>query len=90
MLIADYNPIGKTLKRINRVVEQDFGSKGLTVFLKEPDDPKSAPGKCIEHDFTLSTILFKHPELEYAKVVEYDDFYGETILRVVLPRKYQP
>lgn len=54
----------------------------VSVFvLNGPDD---SIGKQYAEEFSLHVILLKHPELRQAKVLLYNDYFGEDVFRVRL------
>lgn len=86
MVFMDYNPIGKTLRQVHMDVGSVFSVSGVNVFLLgEKDNDIHSPGKLVETDFSLLSILRKHPEYAEAKVCNYNDYYGESVFRVRLP-----
>lgn len=76
------NVCGKTLHELVNMIP--FNTQGISVFLKQRDDPNDAPGTHAADDFSVRGILKSHPELANAKVVNHSDFYGMTVLRVAL------
>ncbi len=74
-----YNPIGKTLAEIHK----DCGANpnGYAVFVLQDENDKT--GKRLDEDFEIGLILQRHPEYSDCKVKYENDFYGETVLRVL-------
>ena len=45
-------------------------------------EPGDTVGKQYAEEFSLRIILMKHPELRQAKVLLYNDYFGEDVFRV--------
>ena len=78
--------IGKTLQEIldtNFFVARGFS--GVSVFVKQPDEPLDKPGKRCAEDLNLGAVLKTHEEWRQAKVVDHNTFCGESGFRVGLP-----
>lgn len=71
--------IGKTLKELSK--NSNFNINGICIFELESEEDMN--GKMIAEDFSLKYILIKHPELKNKKVVKFNDYFGETIYRVI-------
>lgn len=74
--------IGRTLDELAQVT--GFNYKGWAVFLLA--NQEDTVGQRIDEDFTLRSLLQRHPELDPACLVEFaHDFYGQIVLRVIMP-----
>ena len=74
--------IGRTLGELAHVT--GFNYKGWAVFLLA--NQGDAVGRRVDEDFTLRSLLQRHPELDPACLVEYaNDYFGEIVLRVIMP-----
>lgn len=78
MYFIGFDPEGKTLEEV--LTEGASYPKGVAVFLL--DDEEDEVGKIVDEEFSLRTILKNHPELRTARVVQYNDFFGESVFRV--------
>ena len=74
-----YNPIGKTLSEVAKDCGVSF--TGYSVFVLV--DKNDRVGKLLGESISIKHILRKHPQ--YADyIVKYEnDFFGETVLRVL-------
>ena len=74
-----YNPIGKTLSEVHK----DCGDSicGYTVFVLQ--DEKDKIGKQLGTAFSIAMILKRHPQYANCKVKYENNYYGETVLRVL-------
>lgn len=74
-----YDPIGKTLAEVHK----DCGSSagGYTVFVLQEENDKT--GTKLDTDFSIGMILKKHPQYADYKVKYENNYFGETVLRVL-------
>lgn len=74
-----YDPIGKTLEEVHK----DCGASmsGYAVFVLENENDNV--GKQLDEDISIGLILRKHPEYTHYRVKYTNDFFGETVLRVL-------
>ena len=70
---------GLTLKEI--APDLDCNYKGVVIF--QLRDVNDVQGRRIAEDFSLKTLLFRLPNLSDKKVVSANDFFGQTIFRVL-------
>lgn len=77
--------VGKTL---NDVAASDFlvarGFAGVSVFVKNPGDASERPGRKYANGMNLRSILRTHDELNTARIVDHNMYYGEHVFRVIL------
>lgn len=78
-----YSPIGKTLAE----VAKDYGAslQGYAVFVLEDESDQIGTqiGKEMILNFSVKSILRKYPEYASYKVKYTNDFFGETVFRVI-------
>lgn len=62
-----------------------FNFSGWVVFLLRDKDDDT--GERVAEDFRISQIVRKHPELTGCIVKYANDYYGQTVLRVIDPKR---
>lgn len=62
-----------------------FNFKGWVVFLLRDND--DGIGERVAEDIRISHILCKHPALSSCIVKYAHDYYGQTVLRVIDPKR---
>ncbi len=83
MIFIGYNPIGKTLEKVLNDGNAVFISGIAIHALKDENDSIGEP---YAEEFSLRKILRDHPELRAAIVVSHNDFFGESVFRVRIPK----
>lgn len=78
-MTISYSSIGKTLSEIQK--DCGYNPNGYAVFLLF--DENDNRGKLIAEDFSIGDILHEFPEYAELKVKLENDFYGETVFRVL-------
>lgn len=83
-----YNPIGKTLEEVCKDCGPNLNGYAIFVLDHEAD----TIGRCIGEDVSITSILKQYTNgadyLSYIVKLE-NDFYGETILRIIHPEMYE-
>ena len=74
--------VGQTLGDL--VKNTGFNFYGWVVFLLRDKDDST--GARVAEDFRISQIVRKHPELTGCIVKCANDYYGQTVLRVIDPK----
>lgn len=77
------NYIAYTLGDLAKKTGTNF--KGWAVFLLRDKDDDT--GERVAEDFRISYIISRHPELADCVVKYSNDFYGQTVLRVIDPKR---
>lgn len=83
MVFIGYNPVGKTLRMVHDCGNVIFIS-GIAVYVLK--DENDSIGTLYAEEFSLRKILRDHPELRASVVVSHNDFFGESVFRVRMPK----
>ena len=78
--------VGRTLHEVmgeNFMVARGFA--GVSIFVKNPSDPSTAPGRKYAEGLNLGAILRTHDELNAARVVGHNTYCGSNVFRVTMP-----
>lgn len=78
MFFIGYDLVGRMLEEVTE--EGAIYTQGVAVFVLS--DNEDTIGKMVAEDFSLRTILNKHPELRTSRVVSHNNFFGESVFRV--------
>lgn len=71
--------IGRTLKEV--IPDLDFSYKEVVVFLLQSENDRT--GRRVAEDYSLKLLLTRFPNLSDKKIVRINDYYNQTIFRVL-------